>query len=387
MMRATPTQQEGHEWARYLTYMEAGGELALEPRALRTDSLRAGIVVCAGLVAGAMLLEHVASRLLAGSTLDSAMFAMLLGLGLGNAGFDVGALRPGSRWVVRVVLPLGIVLLGARLNLADLVGLGMRGLMLSVGVLCLSAATLYTMARWRGIPGRLATLLAVGNGICGGSAVIAVAPAIGATEDDVAVSIATLALLGLVGMLALPLLGTAFGMDPVSFGTWCGLVIQQTPQVIAAGFAHGAESGEVATVIKLVRISLLAPVVVLVGLTFRLRIGRREPSQPAVLTLRGLVPSFAIGLLLLAAIASVGFFPQVVISFGSESALGAVGTTLNTQALAVGASKLCLVAGMAAVGLETRWQTLRRTGPAALLAAACGSAVVIAAAGVAVTLL
>ncbi len=172
-------------------------------------------------------------------------------------------------------------------------------------------------------------------------------------------------------------------MDPVTFGTWTGLVIQQTPQVIAAGFSHGAAAGEIATVIKLVRISLLAPVVLLVGLTYRLRF---EPSRsPGSLKLNGLVPSFVIGLLLLAGITSVGFFPEVTISLGSESALGAVGATLHTQSLAIGASKLCLVLSMAAVGLETRWEALRETGPAAFCATACGALVVVAAAALAVS--
>ena len=90
---------------------------------------------------------------------------------------------------------------------------------------------------------------------------------------------------------------------------------------------------------------------------------------------------------MLAAIASVGFFPEIAISLGRESALGAVGTTLHTQSLAIGASKLCLVVSMAAVGLETRWESLRKTGPAAFWAAACGSALVATATGVAVSLL
>jgi uncharacterized integral membrane protein (TIGR00698 family) len=342
-----------------------------------------GLLLCGAIAAGAGLLEVGASSVFGGRTLDGAMFAMLLGIVVGNARADTDAIRPGARWVVRVVLPLGIVLLGARLQLADLLGVGLRGLGLSAGVLVLSLAVLHGLARWRGLPGKLATLLAVGNGICGGSAVVALAPAIDADEEDVAISVATVALLGLVGMLALPVIGALVDMGPIAFGTWSGLVIQQTPQVIAAGFAHGPASGEVATVVKLVRVSLLAPVVLLAGLTYRLRVTRSHAGGP--LRLRGLVPSFAIGLPLLAGIASIGFFPEVTIALGSGSALGAVDTTLHTQSLAIGASKLCLVLSMAAVGLETRWETLRRTGPAAFGAAALGAIVVTGAAWLAIS--
>jgi uncharacterized integral membrane protein (TIGR00698 family) len=383
MTEATPSVRGDTSWADNLIYLEAGGDIPLPTSAAHRPTLRTGLAMCVLLGLAAFLLERGAANALGGRTLDAAMVAMLLGLAVGNSGINATALRPGARWIVRVVLPLGIMLLGARLHVADLLGVGIRGLALSAGVICVSGGVLYGFARWRGLPGKLATLLAVGNGICGGSAVVALAPAINASEDDVAISVSTVALLGLLGMLALPALGAAFGMDPVTFGTWTGLVIQQTPQVIAAGFSHGAAAGEIATVIKLVRISLLAPVVLLVGLTYRLRF---EPSRsPGSLKLNGLVPSFVIGLLLLAGITSVGFFPEVTISLGSESALGAVGATLHTQSLAIGASKLCLVFSMAAVGLETRWEALRETGPAAFCATACGALVVVTAAALAVS--
>ncbi|MCP5040536.1 MAG: putative sulfate exporter family transporter [bacterium] len=387
MTQANPPMPHDTSWARHLDYLEAGGEPASGAASKQAAGIGMGLAVCAVLAGAAALLEVGTGNLLAGRTLNAAMFAMLLGIAVGNAGNHAGintdAMRPGARWIVRIVLPLGIMLLGARLRFSDLLGVGLRGLLLSIGVVALSLVVLHTIARWWGLPGKLTTLLAVGNGICGGSAVVAVAPAIEADEEDVAISVATVALLGLVGMLALPVIGAALGMDAVSFGTWSGLAIQQTPQVIAAGFAHGTEAGEVATVVKLVRISLLAPAVVLVGLTYRMRFQKDRASGP--LQLRGLVPSFVFGLVLLAGITSVGFFPEVTISLGSESALGPVGATLNTQSLAIGASKLCLVLAMAAVGLETRWASLRKTGPAAFGAAAVGAIVVTTTAALAIS--
>jgi len=363
--------------------MEAGGEIPSERGA--KASRRAGLALCVWIAMAAGLAEVGIARAMGGNGIDATMLAMLLGIAWGNLASDPGQTRPGTRWIVRVVLPLGIMLLGARLNIADLLGLGLEGLLLSLGVVTISGAVLYAFARWQRLPGRLATLLAAGNGICGGSAVVALAPAIHASEDEVAISTSTVALLGLIGMLALPPLGAALGMDPTRFGIWSGLAIQQTPQVIAAGFSHGVEAGEAATIVKLVRISLLAPVVLFVGLTYQLRFAAKHTRRN--LRVRGLIPSFSIGLLLLAAITSVGFFPEIAISFGQESALGAVGTTLHTQALAIGASKACLVVGMAAVGLETRWETLKAQGFAAFAAAGCGSALIVGASALAVALL
>jgi uncharacterized integral membrane protein (TIGR00698 family) len=379
-------ERDNSNWADHLIYMEAGSEPAIVEKTEQAESsIRVGVALCAVLAVGAGLAEVSASRLLGGRTLDAAMFAMLFGIAVGNLGINPALIQPGARWIARIVLPLGIVLLGARLQFSDLLGVGLKGLALSVGVICLSGAALYLAARLQKMPGRLATLLAVGNGICGGSAIVALAPVINAKQEEVAVSVSTVALLGLAGMLLLPGLGAALGMDPITFGTWSGLVIQQTPQVIATGFSHGTEAGAIAIVVKLVRISLLAPVVLLVGLTYRLRF---EPNRSAGGTqFRGLIPSFIVGLLLLAGVASIGIFPNVTISFAEDSALGAVGTTLHTQSLAIGASKVCLVAGMAAVGLETRMETLRKTGPAALRAAALGSAVVVTATAIVLTLM
>ncbi len=384
MTQANPPMPNDSSWARHLDFLEAGGESVVHATTAPEPGRTRGLLVCAALAGAAALLEGGASAVFGGRTLDAAMFAMVLGIVVGNTGVDTAALRPGARWIVGTVLPIGIMLLGARLHVADLLGVGLRGLALSVGVITLSFAVVLGYARLRGLPPKLATLLAAGNGICGGSAIVAVAPAINADEEDVAISVATAALLGMLGMFALPAIAAAVSMDPASFGTLAGLTIQQTPQVIAAGFALGPEAGEVATVTKLVRISMLAPVVLIAGLTYRLRFQKEEHREP--LSIRNLVPSFAVGLLLLAGITSVGFFPEVTISLGQDSALGAVGTTLHTQSLAIGASKLCLVLAMAAVGVETRWETLRRTGPAAFTTAALGTVVVTSFAALAISL-
>ena len=365
-------------WADHLIYMEAGGEpatWAAEPED-SAPSRRQGLVVVGALALAALAVEWGAAQGFAGRTLDAAMIAMLLGIAIGNCGIDPRAWRAGTRWTLATLLPLGIVLLGARLDLRDLVAVGAQGAVLAAFVIALSGATLYGIHRFVGLPGRLATLLACGNGICGGSAIVAVAPAIGAREDEVAVSVATVALLGLVGMLALPAIATATGMDPATFGIWAGLVIQQTPQVIAAGFTLGPEAGETATVVKLVRIALLAPVVFVVA-AFARRRGLENARTPA--GLRALVPNFAVGLVVVAGVASLGLLPAFEASLPADSILGARQLSFGLDELAIAGSKGCLLLAMAAVGLETRWDALRATGPQAFSAAAVGAFILTAA--------
>ena len=374
-----PSRSSDPRWADHLIYLEAGAEAATwaEPPAADLPPRRSGVAIVAALAIAALALEWGAARGFAGRTLDAAMLAMLLGIVIGNSGLDPRVWRTGARWTLGTLLPLGIVLLGARLDLRELLSVGLQGVALAALVIALSGATLFVLHRWFGLPPRLATLLACGNGICGGSAIVAVAPAIGAREDEVALSVATVAMLGLVSMLALPTIAALTGMDPTSFGIWAGLVIQQTPQVIAAGFTLGPEAGEAATVVKLVRIALLAPVVFCVAALAR---RRGDDAGEAPKGIRGLVPDFAIGLVIVAGIASLGLLPGISLSLPADSVFGAQAWTLGIDELAIAGSKGCLLLAMAAVGLETRLETLRATGPQAFVAAGVGAVVITVAA-------
>ncbi len=150
MSRPTLELQRDTRWARHLDSLEFGAETAAWRTVSKPAGLHTGILACCALAAGAALLEIGASNAFAGRTLDAAMFAMLLGIAVGNAGVDADVLRPGARWIIRVVLPLGIMLMGAQLHVADLLGVGLRGLALSAGVVALSLAVLHAFARWRG---------------------------------------------------------------------------------------------------------------------------------------------------------------------------------------------------------------------------------------------
>ncbi len=110
--------------------------------------------------------------------------------------------------------------------------------------------------------------LGIGTAICGGTAIVAAAPVIEAEEAEVVFGVATVTLLGLIGMFLLPVLGHWLALSDKAFGIWAGLAIHQLPQVVAAGFAYSPGAGEQATVVKLARICLLAPIVFIVGFIY-----------------------------------------------------------------------------------------------------------------------
>ena len=334
-----------------------------------------GVALCGAVALTAAWLDAQAL----GATLGAAVLAMLLGIALAQA-------VPGERFeagcdlVVRVLLPLGIVLLGARVRLEDLAALGLWGLGMALGVIALSASVFLVLARWGVLAPRLAILLALGNGICGGSAIAAAAPVLGARRDEIAASLAAVVIAGTIGTLALPLLGSGLGLSPEAFGLWAGLSLQQTPQVVAAGLAHGPEAGAVATSAKLVRIALLTPVIFGLGVAMRRKRGAAAGSR------RGSLPGFLWGFLLLSAFSTLSLLPQVGITFEPGSWLGDWRVELSLRDLAARGSQLCMVVAMAAIGLQTRRETLARVGPGVIAAALIGAVAVSAFVGLIVTL-
>lgn len=282
--------------------------------------------------------------------LGGSVLAILLGLLVTAVLPETPALRRGLSFCFKAVLPAGIVLMGARLVFGDLLRVGSTGVLLTLLAVATCAGVTFVLVRAFAMPAKLTTLVAVGTAICGGSAIAAVAPVIEAEEDDIAWSVTAVALLGMVAMFTLPIAGNLVGLDAEQFGIWAGLTIHQTPQVVAAGLAYGGEAGEIATLIKLVRVTMLAPVVFVVGLVYARR------CRGAVRCRGARVPFFVIGFFAMAALGSLGLLPNMALGFGAQQ------HTVSTTALARTGADACLAISMAAIGLETRFSMLARAG-------------------------
>jgi uncharacterized integral membrane protein (TIGR00698 family) len=172
-----------------------------------------------------------------------------------------------------------VALLGASLDLRSVLAAG-PGLLLGIaGVVAAAIVASYGVGRAVGLPRRMAALVACGNAICGNSAIAAVAPIIGATGREVAAAIAFTAVLGVAVVLALPLLVPAFGLSATQYGVLAGLTVYAVPQVLAATAPLGSLSMQAGTLVKLVRVLMLGPLVLLLSLG----VGRRsdKEKQPA----------------------------------------------------------------------------------------------------------
>jgi uncharacterized integral membrane protein (TIGR00698 family) len=255
------------------------------------------------------------------------------------------------------------------LNFLAIVKVGFTGMLLSVLETIVALSFLIFLAKKLNLPRKLGLLLGVGTAICGGTAIVATAPVIEAEEKDVVFSVATVTLLGLIAMFILPVLGTLMELSQKAFGIWAGLAIHQTPQVVAAGFAYGKDAGETATIVKLARVCLLAPVVFLIGLMHaREQAKLAGPSEKKHINYLHLFPMFVLGFLGMALLRTIGFIPEVTFHLPNASVFGTSNPTLNLASFFETLSQYCIIISMAGVGLETKFSAMKQTGAKPFLA-------------------
>jgi len=304
------------------------------------------IVVSIASIAGGMVEERAFGR----AVIEPLVLAILIGMAVRTVRGEAKREAVGVRFVAKDVLELAVCLLGATMDVPRLFASGPA---LAAGIVMLVVAAVsigYTIGRVSGLPRNLAILVACGNAICGNSAIAAVAPVIGADREDVAASIALTAVLGVIVVIALPLLAGPLGYSNYQYGVLAGLTVYAVPQVLAAAFAVSALSGQVATAVKLARVLMLGPVVTFFALRSRRASGRAGQSadvhgaHAAPKRRAPLVPWFVIGFIVLATLRSVGVVPDGV------------------AAIAKLVAGWLTIAAMAALGLSSDLRSVRRVG-------------------------
>lgn len=234
------------------------------------------------------------------------------------------ASRPGIRFSVRILLRLGIVLLGAHLSFSAVMHVGAGALVTILLCAVFALGLVFLLATSFHLPVRLGTLLAVGTAICGNSAVVATAPAIEASEEEVSFAVATITLFGVAAVLVYPMIGHLLGMSDASFGRWAGVAVNDTSQVTAAGFAYSSAAGDVATIVKLTRNVLIGPVVAGIGVIYQRIHARRSGDAGRRLGAVQVVPLFVVGFLGMAVLNSFGLVPTPIGSLFSDVSKGLI---------------------------------------------------------------
>jgi len=289
-----------------------------------------------GLTFGIALLATAVQRLSGIAALSPLVVAMVLGMALRNLRGTPAMARAGIGFSLRRVLRFAIVLLGFQLTLEQLAAVGLPG----VAVIAATLAATFVLTKWAGralgVEPRLAELIAAGTSVCGASAVIATNTVTRGSDEDVAYAIACVTVFGSLSMLAMPVLGEALALAPAHYGIWVGATVHEVAQVVGAGFQHGAEAGQAATVAKLSRVMLLAPLILTLGALARRRGGKAQGSAPT--------PWFVLGFVAVVLVNSALPLPRAL------------------HADIVALTAFLLTMALAAMGLETDIRRLRAKG-------------------------
>ena len=320
-----------------------------------------GLVLASVLaIAGGILSEWIGIQLmgLPKSPISAIMMAILLGILVRNTLALPAMIQPGISFGLVRVLRLGIVLLGIRLSLAEVGAIGLQSLPVILGVVLVALLIVTYFSRKLGLSGRLGTLIAVGTSICGATAIVATAPAIGARDDEVSYSVACITLFGVVAMLVYPFAAHAiFAADSFSSGLFLGTAVHETSQVAGAGLVYQEYYGDpqvldVATVTKLVRNLGMLLIIPLMSIVYH-RSSTEAGEAPKWWTM---IPLFVVGFACMSLIRTFG--DQGELAFGilhPEQWLAIVAYTKK-------AAEICLAIAMASVGLGTSIKALKSIG-------------------------
>lgn len=269
------------------------------------------------------------------------------------AGARAERLGPGAAFAGRYVLQASIVLLGTGLSLRQVLHTGGSSLPVLLGTLAVALLGALLAGRLLGVTGDTRTLIGVGTGICGASAIAAVTAVLGAAEADVAYAIATIFTFNVAAVLLYPSIGHLLGLSQHAFGLWSGTAINDTSSVVAAATIYGTAAAKYGVVVKLTRTLALIPICVGLG-AWRTRGSTSAGSEPGGggwrrLPWRAMFPVFLLGFIVASGLDSAGVIPA-----RSHPALTTISGLLITLALT-------------GIGLSTRLASLRAAGARPIL--------------------
>lgn len=314
--------------------------------------------------------EVIGQAILGGTRLpvSPVMVAILLGLLLGNVVSLPPSTVPGLRFAVKRVLRIGIIMLGVRLSIIDVLKLGVAGLPVVLACVCGALILTTALAHWMRVPKRLGTLIGIGTSICGVSAILAAAPSIEAGEEEVAYAIGVITLFGLLATLLYPYLAYfLFAGNAVRAGLFLGTSVHDTSQVTGAAAIYSdiyasPQAMDTAVITKLVRNVFMVGVIPLMAIRSARQSGKTTGTRTSF---RKLLPLFVLGFLGAAVLRSIG---DLGLRDGGR-AIGLWDATTWTgliHGIKQWAMHLLVVA-LAAVGLNTRLRTLVNLGMRPLL--------------------
>lgn len=288
-----------------------------------------GLIICFVLAAVSVLLE----KLIPGELLGASIIALFAGT-LINTFFHPDWMKPAIKFTSKKILKFAIILLGASLSINVIVSVGKMTFFVMIFTFLACFGGGYFVRKLFKLNWKLSNLISAGTGICGGSAVAAIAPVIDAEDKDIAFAISSTFLFDMVMVALYPIMGRLLGLSDLAYGIWAGTSVNDTSSVVASGYAFSEAAGDIATMVKLTRTIAIIPTV-LVFAYVGIRMKRKEMQQLSggqKVKIGRVVPWFILGFLALAVLNSFGCIPadisaslKIASKFLMVMALGAIG--------------------------------------------------------------
>lgn len=307
----------------------------------KIHSLLPGFLLALVLAALARFLESLLPIHLIGAS----VLALFLGMMLRPVLSPGPVIQSGLTFTSKKVLKFSIILLGASLNVTTILRVGQMSLVVMVFTLLTCFGGGYFIGRKLELNWKLSNMISAGTGICGGSAIAALAPVLEADDSDIAYAMSATFLFDMAMILLFPIMGRMLQLSDMAYGLWAGTAVNDTSSVVAAGYAFSEAAGDFATMVKLTRTLSIIPVVLIFSLIqLRLKASQAQTGSPIRRPLAAGIPWFILGFLAMALLNSTGWIPA-----GLSESLRQI-------------SKFLMIAALAAIGLNTDLARMKRSG-------------------------
>lgn len=286
--------------------------------------------------------------------IGASVIAMFIGMIINSFLKPTPMFASGIKFTSKKVLKFAIILLGAGLNTTIVLNVGRMSLCVMFFTLLTCFGGGYFIGRALGIDWKLSNLISAGTGICGGSAIAAIAPVIDADDSDISYAISATFIFDMAMIVLFPIMGHALGLSDEAYGLWAGTAVNDTSSVVAAGYAFSEGGGEFATMVKLTRTLVIIPTVVIFALVnahVKRKSGAEVEEADAMKNVHftKIIPWFILGFLALTVLNSIGYIPE------------SLSTALKDL------SKFLMVCALAAIGLNTSFKDMKKSGIAPMV--------------------
>ena len=316
-----------------------------------------GIILC---VLTALLSIQLSSYIgisilnLSKSPISPIIISIIIGTIIGNSIKNLDLYDEGFTFAIKYLLKLGIIFLGIRLSISDILIYGLQGLVVIIPCIAISILIVKSLRNKLNVSENLSLLIAVGTSICGATAIAALAPAINAKKEEISYAIANITVFGLFAMFLYPMVAyTVFNDNSLSVGLFLGTSIHETAQVAGSGMIYSEQYQnpsvlDISTVIKLVRNTMMVIVIPLLAF-----LARKDSNQNNSIKIASIFPYFIIGFLVFGMIRTVG--DQFEYQIGSENWNSFIYFIKNF-------AEILLVIAMSAIGYNTKINKFKNLG-------------------------